>query len=104
MGEERRDGRRAVLNGIGRRETPVLSVGLWRKRRQPSLAHLRLHHLDRFAAADAHLFLMRLEASDDASPARLHAWTKPLEIRLAIFHRLGLLGEGARRRRGESRE
>src|ERR1700722_1676119 len=33
MGEERRDGRRAVLGGIGRRETPVPSVGLWRKRR-----------------------------------------------------------------------
>src|ERR1700733_8548009 len=104
MDQERRDGWRAVLNGIGRRETPVLSVGLWRKRRQPSLAHLRFHRLQRLAAADAHLFLVRLEAADDASAARLHAWTKPLEIRLAIFHRRGLLGERGRRGGHESRE
>ena len=70
-----------------------------REPRPPSLAHLRFHSLQRLAAADADLLLVRLEAADDASSAHLHAGAKPRDIRLAVLHRLGLLGERARLRR-----
>src|SRR3984957_7050960 len=70
----------------------------------PSIAHLRLHRPQGLAAADAHFFLVRLEAGDDAPAAHLHAGTKPRHIRLAISHRLGLLGERVRRRGHERRE
>ena len=91
MGQERGHGGRAVLNSGARA-------------RRPSLAHLRFHRLQRLAAADADLLLVRLEAGDDAAAARLHAGTKPLDVGLAIFHRRGLLGERARLGRCESRE
>ena len=90
MGQERGDGWRAVLNGGAKAP--------------PSIAHLRLHRLQGFAAADADFFLVRLEAGDDAAAAHRHAGAQPRHIRLAVFHRLGLLGERARRRRDESRE
>ena len=83
MGEERRDGRRAVLSS-GASAPPLL-------------AHLCFHRLQPLAAADAYLFFVRLKAGDDAPAARLHARAKPLEIGLAISHRRGLLSERARR-------
>src|SRR5271165_538243 len=70
----------------------------------PSVAHLGLHLLQSLRAAHAELHLVPLEAGDDAAPAHLHTGAKPCDVRLAVFYRLGLLGQGARSRGRESRE
>src|SRR5437762_1276873 len=78
-----------------RRKTPY-ALGQATAKATPSAAHLPFHRLQRFPAADADLFLVRLEAADNAPAARLHAGTKPLEVGLAIFHRRSLLSKRVR--------